>query len=118
MREEYRALCVEQGMTNLQMLSTHEPTEEYAKLSFSCRYPMGMDFLLRLQQIIGDEAMSAIFRELYRTIHLRFGTGYYLEDSDPQVYEVVLEHTPLDKVERVKDLFRERHGGPFVDEGS
>ena len=81
--EEYRALCVEQGMTNLQMLSTHEPTEEYAKLSFSCRYPMGMDFLLRLQQIIGDEAMSAIFRELYRTIHLRFGTGYYLGGKRP-----------------------------------
>ena len=113
--EGVRTSCVEQGMTNLHMLATHEYSDKNAKLAFSCQYSMGWNFLLSLHEVMGDEALSAALGELYRTIELRFVPGFDWTKSDPEVYEIILKHTPTDKVEEVKDIYRWKHGGPFID---
>ena len=85
-------------MINLAMLSSHEDTLDFARLENSCRYSMGLDFLLRLQTIMGNAALSAALGELYRTINLRLAPltpdfDWYI-DSDPEIYEIILKHTP------------------------
>ena len=102
-------------MTNLQMLTTYEYSDKNARLEFPCRYSMGRDFLLSLHEIMGDEALSAALGELYRTIELRFVPGFDWTKSDPEVYAIIVKHTPPDKVEEVKDIYRRKHGGPFID---
>ena len=95
-RERVQARCVEQGMTNLNRLTTYEDSLENHMLEFSCRYVMGLDFLIRLQDIAGDEVLSAALGELYQTIDQRAISGFdWYVESDPKVYEIILKHTRL-----------------------
>ena len=104
--------CAEQGLDNLQALNDIGG----GQLWDSCRYAMGLHFLAALRDTMGEEAWLSALRAFY----LEFGyEGLHVSTADSpedeEVYQVVMEHTPPELVDEVKEVFRRLHGGPFVD---
>ena len=106
--------CAEEGLRSIQDL--HDMGGH--TLWDSCSYSMGMHFLLTLRNIMGGEGWLSALRAFY----LKYGIdeGLYLSSvddaTDEEVYRVFLEHTPPNLVEDVKDVFRQLHGGSFIDQ--
>ena len=103
--------CAAQGIDNLQALN-----ELGGGLVWdSCRYSMGLHFLVALRETMGKEAWLAALWAFY----LEFGhEGLHgsTPDSpeDEEVYRVFIEHTPPERVDEIRDIFRQLHGGPFT----
>ena len=111
---EFPDYCAEQGAGNLQALNDLGG----GQLWDSCRYSMGLHFMTTLREAMGEDAWLAALRAFY----LEFGyEGLYVSTSDSpkdeDVYRAVMEHTPPELVDRVRDVFRRLHGGSFVDAG-
>ena len=104
--------CAEQGLENLQDWTELGGGE----LWDICSYGMGLHFLLTLRDVMGEEAWLSALRALY----LEYGpyeSSYPLSPADPtdeDIYRVFMEHAPSDLVEKVNDVFRRLHGGPFI----
>ena len=109
---EFPDYCAEQGIDNLQSLNDVGSGPDWD----TCRYPMGLHFLVALREAMGEDAWLSALRAFY----LEFGyEGLYVSTADSpedeEVYQVFMEHTPPELVDEVKDVFRRLHGGPFVD---
>ena len=91
------------------------------ELGFSCYYTMGEDFLHRVVDLIGLEAMQSILKELYpmervqtrneQAINIKFIRD--VDNSEHVIYRTFLKHTPPELREQFRDLHRRLHGGPF-----
>ncbi len=77
----------------------------------SCAYLIGEYFLIKLFNAMGEAAFSSVMREMYE---LYLDYVYY--QTDEQVYRIFLKHTPPDREAAVIGLWRQIHGGPFIDE--
>ena len=77
-----------------------------------CNYPFGEYFLIRLTELIGEDAVSAALRSLYLLIHSD-ERSFPLTGKD--IYLAFLNNTPADLTGEFRDLFRTVHGGPWVD---
>ena len=109
---EFPEHCAEEGFDNLQALNDVGGGSAWD----SCRYPMGLHFLVALRETIGKEAWLSALRAFY----LEFGLeGLFVSTSrspaDEDVYQVFMENTPPELVDEVRDVFRRLHGGPFID---
>ncbi len=74
--------------------------------SIPCTYYMGENFLWNIYDSIGKETVSAALSELHMYL---FG-----RDIEEEIYQVFLKHTPDDKKEDLRDLYRRLHGGAFA----
>ena len=76
---------------------------------------MGAHFLLTLREVMGEEAWLSALRAFY----LEYGRQLdrFSGGKDEDVYAVFIRHTPLFLVEKVNDVFRTFHGGPFISSG-
>ena len=80
----------------------------------SCLYYMGENFLWMVRELIGEEALSLVLRDLHLS-----ELGREQIDVEYGIYQVFLKHTPDDRKEDLRDLYRKLHGGAFVfDEGA
>ena len=109
---EFPDYCAEQGIDNLQALNNVGSGPDWD----TCRYPMGLHFLVALRETMGEDAWLSALRAFY----LEFGyEGLHVSTSDSpedeEVYQVFIEHAPPELVDEVRDIFRRLHGGPFVD---
>ncbi len=77
-----------------------------------CNYPFGEYFLIRLTELLGEDAVSAALRSLYLLIHSD-ERSFPLTGKD--IYLAFLNNTPADLTGEFRDLFRMVHGGPWVD---
>ena len=87
--------CIELGFRNIQELLD--------KGGHAC---LGELILVRLFNLLGEEAMSAALRELY----LMSG-----EQGEEDFYRIFLKHTPPGLKDEFRDLYRRVHGGPYAD---
>ena len=107
----------EEMIANLSQLSTVNV------LGFTCYYTMGEDFMHRVLDLIGLEAMQSVLRELYyvervqtkneQALHVNFVRD--LENDEQSIYRTFLEHTQGELQEQFRELFRRLHGGPYSD---
>ena len=103
-----------QGIENLRHLTYRHSDESFYLLPGGCTYTMGEHFLLRVFETIGEQAISAALRELYlsntSSEALRMGLAGQ-PPSEEAVYDAFLKHSPPDKKEKFRDLYRRLHGG-------
>lgn len=81
----------------------------------SCSYHMGRQFLGILREAMGHE----VFVSALRAFYLEFGyQELYVSTADSpgdeDVYGAFISQAPPESLEKVKDIFRELHGGPFT----
>ena len=82
-----------------------------------CQYRMGHHFLWSVYRLVGEEALSSALRELHLAELGRkqgFQTGRPDNEVEEDVYQVFLKHTPSDKKDEFRDLYRRLHGGTFA----
>ena len=79
-----------------------------------CPYRMGENLLHGLFETMGEEAMRATLRELY-LLNLEQETRLAgAPDEEERVYLTFLKHTPPDRKEAFRELYRRLHGGQFA----
>ena len=108
-------ICIRNGLENIRHL-TYLFDLVYLSASWPprCVYLMGEHFLINIFETIGEDAMSAALRELYLQ---SYDSGQAADEE--AIYNAFLKHTPDDKKEDLRDLYRKLHGGAFVfDEGA
>ena len=74
-----------------------------------CEYYSGHHFLLNLFETMAGEAMSSALRDL----HLLGEDNSQSEgraNTEDEIYYVFLQHTPSERVEEFRDLYRRLHG--------
>ena len=74
-----------------------------------CHYPMGENFLLSVLETIGQEAMSAVLRELY-LVDVRD----FQRTTEKLIYDTFLKHTRPELHEQFRELYQRLHGGPYA----
>ena len=82
-----------------------------------CQYRMGHHFLWSVYRLVGEEALASALRELHRAELGRkqgLQAGRPDDEVEEDVYQVFLKHTPSDKKEEFRDLYRRLHGGTFA----
>ena len=70
-----------------------------------CFYKMGENLLHNLTDEIGIQALFSALRDIYGKEH-----GL----AEDRIYETFLNHTPIQKQETFRTLYRRLHGGPFT----
>ena len=79
-----------------------------------CTYHLGEHFLHALSETMGQEAMRAALRELLLR-ELVKEPGLDRQAVEDRIYLTFLKHTPSDRKEEVRILYRRMHGGPHQD---
>ncbi len=102
------SFCRDNGVPNLHTLS--DPNHPNPVAQSTCGYGMGHHLLATLFNTIGEAAFSSAMREIYER-YLEYQP--YL--TDEQVYRIFLGHTPPGREAAFLDVFRQLHGGPFLD---
>ena len=107
-RKLVRDNCHNQGVRNISRLLELYP--EKPDSLFLCHYSMGAYFLHNLFDLMGQDAMSAAFRDL---LLLHKSTGTWL--TEERIYQTFKANVPRGKEEQFNDAYRLWHGGDFVD---
>ena len=92
----------------------------------ACPYNMGEYFLLEVYKTIGREAMASAIREMSERLYLPDSESFPYRDDrelrearervrEEEIYRILLKHTPADRQEELRKLYRTLHGGPFVE---
>ena len=87
-----------------------------------CPYAMGEYFLLEVHDAIGTERLAAAIRDMPERLILP-DSKFFPDRIDrervreEELYLILLEHTPVERLERLQELYREVHGGPFLPSG-
>ena len=111
--EAVQSYCIDEGVENIRHNAYQLENEQIS--FFRCTYRMGENLLLNLFEIMGEEAMTSVFNELYvssggHVPALRFSTP----PTEVEIYEAFLKHAPAQRQEEVRELFRRLHGGDFA----
>ena len=79
----------------------------------TCPYAMGEILLLNLYDVMGEEALASALADLYLSeLGIEYPDGgSALEEG---IYGTLLEHTPADRQEAFRDLYRRLHGGQYA----
>ena len=102
--------CAEgEGLENIRHSLYRDPLRYYYGIS-ACTYLMGENLLLQTYLTIGEEAVSSALRDLYA---LRGEIDR--EVAGARMYETLLKHTPQDRRQEFRDVFRRLYGGSFED---
>ncbi len=116
MSAETGANCVGIGTENIRHF-TYELEHIYEGRFWpgGCGYIMGENFLLHAYYALGAESMSAALRELLsRNQDYLLGEELVRPPTEEDIYDTFLEHTPADRKETFRDLYRRLHGGAFA----
>ncbi len=113
--------CASKGLSNIHSVTIQrypdKPAE--ARALEKCASLYGSMLLFRLNETIGENAVSSVFRDLYiPTIHddpKRNDEGN-LMPSDMDILRTFLKHTPPHLHDEVRHWYRQIHGAPFIDE--
>lgn len=99
------AACVEGGIENISHLN-----RLYDSISDTppCAYTMGEHFLHQARGALGEEALAAALRELYR---LGVSRDSLLPGTKEEIYQVFLRNAPPARDAAFRDLYRQIHGG-------
>ena len=113
--EAARSDCMEHGLENILKLTipNHPDTGRW----LHCNYVLGEYMIFSLYYAMGEAGLSAAFREVYvtgkffRPFPQRHSMGY---PSDLQLFQTFLKHTPPDRKDAVREVYRRIHGGPYI----
>lgn len=98
----------------------------YGKYRGNCHYFMGENLLHALVETMGEVEMRAALHELHELhlqhhelhlhlIELSKGLESYDHAQENLIYLTFLKHTPSEKKEAFRNLYRRLHGGPYED---
>lgn len=76
---------------------------------FPCNYAMGASFLLKMHELLGDNAISAALSEVYPSANDSLAPPVYL------TFEALYSRTPPEKREEFLALYQTLHGSPDLD---
>ena len=88
----------------------------YADVLGPALYQLGEDFLHKLSDAMGRAAMSAAINELHLPAWDYFqppSGGHYVR-SEESVFDTFLKHTPPDREEEFREVYRRLHSGAFA----
>ena len=106
-KEQARQICGFENIRHLQFV--HDSSWEWSVYEPRlCFYSMGRNFLHAVYETIGEEAMSSALREYF----LGLNDGQH--DMEQAIYRAFLKHTPLDRKEDFREIYRTLHGGPYA----
>ena len=71
---------------------------------------MGSNFLHRTYDTIGRAALSSALGEIVSSVDIDASD----EDKERAIYDAFMKHTPENRKEAFKDLYRALHGGPYA----
>lgn len=101
--------CVGQSRSQITDLTVNPGT---------CIYALGQYVVSRIFNTIGESAFRSALQEM-RSNYLDY--DYYRQpgirdegQTDEQIYQIFLKHTPTNKKQAFKDLYKQLHGGSFV----
>ena len=85
----------------------------------NCLYLMAEDFFTEIYETMGQEAMSSAIKELSETVLLPDSSLYPSRVEregvwEENIYRILLKHTPADRQDELRELYRRLHGGPFL----
>lgn len=103
--------CREHGLNNINELLYTE--QEDASRRLHCVYHLGRHFLLSLYYTMGHHALTSALGELYLSSERSSD-----RNTEEEVYLTILKHTPAELQDEVRALYRNLHGGPFIDSGN
>ncbi len=103
-----RSNCFHQGVTTISQLN--ERLREQPDPVRLCNYSLGAYFLHALLDTLGEEATSAALRELFLLHKSRDHRA-----TEEEIYQAFLRNVPPGLEGEFRDLYRKRHGGPFID---
>ena len=109
--------CINAGTENIRHFSYElEHVYEGRFWPGGCGYILGENFLLNVYYTLGAESMSAALKELfsYNQDYLLFQGGSVQPPIEEDIYDAFLKHTPPDRREAFRDLYRRLHGGPYA----
>ena len=95
--------CAESGFANIQQLVIQD--------DYACSKDLGEYFLINLYELLGEDVMSTVLRELYLSPEIMEGRG----QGEEELYQIFLKHTPPELKDEFRDLYRRLHGGPAAD---
>ncbi|PKB79053.1 MAG: hypothetical protein BZY88_15320 [SAR202 cluster bacterium Io17-Chloro-G9] len=103
------SVCRADGVDSIQDLIDDKkkvgPTRHHDGPLWPCNYYFGESLLTDLFDTMGEQP----FRQAWTEIYLA-GSGR----SEEEVYRIFLSHSPLDKVDQVKEVYANWHGGDFT----
>ena len=118
------ATCFDEGIGNIHQLNERELLDPRRPLT--CNYSLGSYFLMELYEAVGEEALSATIRALYREFHDQGHTVLIEEEGrlvfeneeefhrvEELFYQTLLENTPPERVDAFLEVYRRLHGGPY-----
>ena len=118
--------CFKEGIENIHQLNEREFQDPGPPLQ--CNYSLGAYFLMELYEAVGEEALSATMRALYREFHDQGHTVLIEEEGrlvfeneeefhrvEEVFYQTLLENTPPERKDAFLEVYRRLHGGPYGD---
>ena len=101
--------CLKDGIENLWDLIVARGFRDH-----NCYYYLGEAFLLNIYEVIGEDVLSSVFRDLYwNSAALNSGSQ---EEVAIKILDIFVKHVPGEKLEEFLQLYRQWHGGPFFDD--
>ena len=107
-RRLVREDCHNLGVRSISKLLELAP--KYPEPLWWCSYDLGEYFLHNLFDLMGEDAMSAAFRDL---LLLHKSTGQQL--TEEEIYQTFKANVPRGKEVQFNDAYRLWHGGDFIE---
>ena len=76
-----------------------------------CVYLLVEDFMYMLFETIGEEAMASALGEINLLVSDGQNLGW--DDESEVIFDTFLKHTPPERQEEFRDVYRRLHGGPY-----
>ena len=105
--------CQIKGANNIQKLIDKLAQDGWTKHResevFWCNYAYGEALFLHLYETIGESAFRTAWKDIY---HSGATSGSNL--AEQEIYHEFLEHTPEERLQEFKKVYKRWHGGQFV----
>ena len=105
--------CRVKGINSIQRLIEKLAADGYQKHRESevswCNYAYGEALFLHLYETIGESAFRTAWKDIY---HSGATSGSNL--AEQEIYQKFLEHTPEERLQEFKEVYKRWHGGQFV----